>query len=218
MNCVIITSVINIIDKPLCYTNIRSVFTHEQRYNQTLESIESVRNKIPNSFIIHAECSDIKSEYEENIKSKVDLYINFYNNDEIKNAVESPLKSYGETLLLLNAYKNIPQNITFKSIFKLSGRYVLNNYFNYNNFDNEFCVAKRYGNYNMIFTILFKIPFLLQNDFITFLENTVLEMSTNENIDSENLTFRFFNTHNSKYVFCVGADGRVSINGNHILS
>jgi hypothetical protein len=218
MNCVIITSVINIIESPLCYSKTRSVFTHEERYNQTLISITSVRNKIPNSYIIFAECSNINPEYEDKIKSQVDLFINFYNNEDIRKAINSPLKSYGETMLLINAFKNIPLTINFKSIFKLSGRYFISDYFDYKNFDNDFCVAKRHGYYNIIFTILFKIPFIYKNDFITFLEDSVLEMSTNEKMDSENLTFRFFNNHNPKYIYHMGAIGRISINGYQIIT
>ena len=41
-NLVLITSVINTPKKPLSYSKIRSVFTREERFEQTKKTIESI--------------------------------------------------------------------------------------------------------------------------------------------------------------------------------
>ena len=46
MNLIIVTSVINTINEPLSYTETRSVFTAEQRFEQTIKSIESIKKNI----------------------------------------------------------------------------------------------------------------------------------------------------------------------------
>ena len=47
INLILITSVICITNKPLSYTKTRSVFTHEERFEQTLKTIQTIRDKIP---------------------------------------------------------------------------------------------------------------------------------------------------------------------------
>ena len=51
-NIVFITSKIYTSNEPFSYTNIRSVYTPEERFIQTLETIVSIRKNIPNPYII----------------------------------------------------------------------------------------------------------------------------------------------------------------------
>ena len=44
-NLVLITSVICIENKPLSYTNIRSVYSHEQRFEQTKKQFKQLEKK-----------------------------------------------------------------------------------------------------------------------------------------------------------------------------
>ena len=46
-NLILITSVICTTNKPLSYTNNRSVYSHEERFEQTKKTIETVKEKIP---------------------------------------------------------------------------------------------------------------------------------------------------------------------------
>lgn len=142
-NIIMITSIINCSNNPLSYYHTRSVFDAHVRFEQTLHTIKSVREKIPNSVIVFLECSDLSGDnnfMENNIRQKVDYFYNFYSNVDIHEAVNSPLKGYGEANLLLaglNELEKFPE-IHYKNIFKLSGRYYLNNNFNIRDFDNEF--------------------------------------------------------------------------------
>ena len=57
-NLVLITSVICTTNNPLSYINTRSIYSHEERFEQTKKTIQTIREKIPNS-----------------------IFMNFYNND-----------------------------------------------------------------------------------------------------------------------------------------
>ena len=142
-NVIMITSIINCTSNPLSYYHIRSVFDTYARFEHTLKTINSVRKNIPNAIIVFLECSDLSGEnegIENEIREKVDYFYNFYSNVDIREAVNSPLKGYGEANLLLaglNELEKFPE-IHYKNIFKLSGRYYLNDNFNIRDFDNEF--------------------------------------------------------------------------------
>ena len=46
LNIVLITSVICTPNSPLTYTYTRSVFTHEERFRQTINTIENIKKKL----------------------------------------------------------------------------------------------------------------------------------------------------------------------------
>jgi glycosyltransferase involved in cell wall biosynthesis len=139
-NIVIITSVLNCVNKPLSYYHIRTIFTLKERYKQTLKTIYTIKKYIPNVEILFCECSNLSMdegiEIENNIKDNVNYYYNFYNDDIIKDSVNSMLKGLGEFNIMMEGIKILKSfNITYKNIFKISGRYYLNNHFDYNLFN-----------------------------------------------------------------------------------
>jgi hypothetical protein len=72
MNLVIITSLINCTNNPLSYSKTRTIFDKDQRFIQTLKSIDCIKNKIKNCEILFCECSNIcNSEYEKIIRAQV---------------------------------------------------------------------------------------------------------------------------------------------------
>ena len=52
MNLIIITSILNPINKPLDYCNKRTIYSIEERYQQTIITINSIKEKIPNYFMV----------------------------------------------------------------------------------------------------------------------------------------------------------------------
>ena len=46
-NLVLITSVINTPNLPLSYSKVRSVFTREERFEQTKKTVESIKKTYP---------------------------------------------------------------------------------------------------------------------------------------------------------------------------
>ena len=202
-NLVIITSVINCVKDKLSYIDTRSVFSVKERYKQTLKSIESIREKMPQCLIFFCECSNMKENesyesYEKNIMEKVDYYSNLYSIETIRNAVNSEYKGYGEASMLLKAFDVVRDlekgnELLVKNIFKLSGRYFLNQEFKLELFDNF------YNNYvywdnstSSLCSIFYKINSSHINLFKECLEKSLIELQNNSSI--EMCMYKYFNS------------------------
>lgn len=133
MDLFIVTSVLVPVLKPLSYSSCRSVFSPSQRLEQTLETIKSIKTKNKNCKILLVECSKISAEFENIIKSEVDYFYNCYEIENIRSIVESNNKSWGESKIMGFAI-NFSRNINCERIFKISGRYFLDGYYNHNHF------------------------------------------------------------------------------------
>ena len=101
VNLIIITSVINFINKPLYYTKTRSIFSARQRLVQTIKTINSLINKIPNPYIILLEGSRFDLDQESKLKKSINLYQNYSGDIKIYEAINGPYKSYGESLKII---------------------------------------------------------------------------------------------------------------------
>ena len=84
-NLVLITSVICTPNTPLSYISVRSVYSHEERFEQTKRTIESVKQKIPNLKILIVECSNLSFDQEDYLKKNSDYFLNLYNDEKISN-------------------------------------------------------------------------------------------------------------------------------------
>jgi len=128
MDLVIVSSAINTCQAPLSYHPIRSVFDKNKRYEQTLQTLESIK-KIPNKKIYFVECTDIP-EFEEDIRRRVDYYKNVYKGNEA--VIDGPYKNVGEAISLL-----VVDTDEYENVYKISGRYYLNDEFDYSLWDND---------------------------------------------------------------------------------
>ena len=187
-NAIIITSVINCGNKKLSYYHTRSIFNIKERYEHTLKTIESIRSYMDNTDIIFLECSNLDGEYqyiEDNISSNVDYYFNFNNIDYIKNSVLSELKGFGEVNILLEGInKIIDLQKRYKNIFKISGRYYLNELFDNKLYLNNYNIFTNWDNSLYSYcTIFYKINF---NDIYIFknsLEKSIDDIKKKESIE-----------------------------------
>jgi len=148
MDLAIISSVINTCSAPLSYYPIRSVFDKHQRYEQTLQTIESL-GRIPNKKIYFVECSEIP-EFEEDIKKRVDFYRNIYKGNE--SIIDGPHKGVGEAVSLLSADTD-----DYDNVYKIAGRYYLNDEFSYSLWDNDDTMFWVDGNNGWRLTTFYKI-------------------------------------------------------------
>jgi hypothetical protein len=139
-----------------------SAFTEQQRFEQTLETIRCVREKVPTSYIILFECSyaSISKKHKKILQEKCDLFLDFSNEPVIQAIYENiqnrpELITYGKSLLetrgLLNSLHYIREHNVFSDsqrVFKLTGRYLLNEHFDINDYKSKFLeeryVIKRY--------------------------------------------------------------------------
>jgi hypothetical protein len=143
-----------------------SCYNAEQRFYQTLDTIQSIRTKVPNAYICLFECSykPISEEYRVILNEKADLFLEFYDEPGIKTLYENfsikpELITFGKSLLetrgILNCLYLMKEKQLFTDvnrIFKLTGRYTLNEYFNVQNYESKllenYYVAKTYSYLN----------------------------------------------------------------------
>ena len=122
----------------LIYSN-HGRYSKDERFEQTKVTITSVKEKIPNSFIILIDISPFNADEISYFENNCDLFINPSNDNELAEKIINR-KSYGEktyleyvlALLDNNDQKYNYTNFTnVKHIFKVGGRYFLNEHFDY---------------------------------------------------------------------------------------
>lgn len=204
----LITSVIKTPSLPLSYTSTRSVFTHEERYIQTLKTIESVKNKIPGVIICLVECSDLDKDQVAKITSAVDYFLNIFDDTELRSKVYSPSKSMGEGTMTIAALDYInARQIEYNSFYKISGRYWLNDSFSPYDYP-IFVKSNEIG--HGIPTTLYK----LNNDSVDAFHKFLLEKySDMKNCKGYELIFAEFimQLPNVMFVPTLGVSGYVSV-------
>ncbi len=205
-----IISVINTGKNPWYHNSIRSPFTKEERFQQTLETIESIRKLNDNTKILLADCSDIDKDMEETLKNKVDYYIQLYTNDHIRNiCMNSRQKGHGEILETKAVIDFIKENnIEFKRLFKISGRYFLNEHFSKDNYSlEEFSFKKVAPDTGS--TVLYSVPYCLFDEFNKAIDHTIYVYSINDRIGFEALLPMACNP--LQHVETLGVAGYVSL-------
>ena len=218
MNLVIIPSIIKCINKHLSYTNTRSVYTPYERYEQLLITISSIKEKIPNCYIVVLECSKDIEDYEKVLISTVNEYINYYYiNQDVKDAVESLYKGFGESFtiytFLKNHFKTINETYNrYENIFKISGRYFLNAKFDYNKFNNDENNFRYFPQYNNVTTRLYKINKKYLNVYISNFISIMKECLKGKSIEAviiSNLPY--------KHIDYLGVSGYIAVTMNEFM-
>jgi len=111
----------------------QSQYTFLERFEQTLNTIHSIRQKVPGAFIILIDNSPtiLPSYCEVGLRSAVDLFENLR---EYENVCLP--KSQGETRIIRYAFDMLKRiGLQEGRIFKISGRYKLSDTFNINDYD-----------------------------------------------------------------------------------
>jgi hypothetical protein len=109
-NLVLITSIIDTPNTSLSYSDIRSVFSRDERFEQTKLTIQSVRDKIPNSKILLIECTEFTNEEKEYFNTNCDYVLNLINDKYAKEAIYSQIKLLGECTYTVKAIEYIKEN------------------------------------------------------------------------------------------------------------
>lgn len=189
----------------------RGIINKEDRLQQTIDTIENVKTKIPNCFILFSDGSpNIPSEKSrEVIQSMVDFSVWMGNNEQIKQFAAAHKNSEAESCLLAITLLLFKQNVhlmkllhSTKRIFKISARSELTEQFKIGIYDN----SNLFGKYTFkqriptwisdksITTHLFITRFYslcpsLIDDYIATLQR-VLNSCVHYGIDFENAHFR----------------------------
>jgi hypothetical protein len=218
---VLITSIINVPNKPLSYTNCRSFYSTEERFEQTKKTFETIREKIPNSKIFLVECSELDDNQKDYFLKNSNFFLNLYDDEKIRENVYSISKSLGEGTMTYHALDDIHnKNIEFVHLIKISGRYWLSENFVYDKFINDNIIIKKINNEDSnIFTALYKLPREASNEFKIFLRNNFYKM--HQCIGYENLFGLFINSI-KKYEIIninpIGLSGFLSVTNNEFFN
>jgi hypothetical protein len=215
-NITLITSVIHTPDVALSYSATRSVYTSQERFEQTKKTISTIREKIPENKIILVECSRLTDKETAYLKSKTDIFLNIMdtNDNTLINRMFTPSKSMGEGTMTTYALEYLcKKNIEFRNLFKVTGRYWLNDNFVYSNYENDIplvrCIENSKSN---IVTSLYKLPYKYIHDFHVFLKNT--EEDFHKCVGYEMVFAKFIQTiDNVIYIENLGCSGNVSVCG-----
>ena len=220
-NLVLITSIIYTPNKALSYINTRSVYTPEERFEQTKKTFQTIKEKIPNSKIFLVECSDLNKEQLDYFQTNSDFFLNLYEFEELRENIYSISKSLGEGTMTHCALKYIIEhNIQFDNFIKISGRYWLSENFDYDNFNNDKIIIKYIDNNKENgFTCLYKLPQKYLCDFKHFLENSFINM--HNCIGYEVLFSRFLSTLDNSQIKSyetIGVSGFLSVTKNEFYN
>ena len=135
-----------------------SIYSPEERLAQTLETISSVRKRIPNAVVCLTDCSrpGISDDVMKQLSQQVDYFLDFsadenvvwiHDNIEIQDVV----KNLTELNVVHSFFETAQQEGWFDGcdrIFKVSGRYTLTDKFNTRDYENDivgdkYVVSKR---------------------------------------------------------------------------
>jgi hypothetical protein len=215
MDIFIITSVINTESYPWSYCSVRSVYSGDERFSQSLETIESIKKFFKNAKILFMECSKLSENQENELRSQVDFYINIYGSNESNEAcMTTNKKGYGEALQTKRAVEYIlANNITFSRLFKISGRYSLTNLFDGKEYSyEEFTFLKSPPEFpNINSTVIYSVPRSLLQKFTENLDDVLEYYRTNPPIGYEMiLPVRL---HPKKTLDIMGVSGLVAVDG-----
>lgn len=128
-NIVIITSVIHTHSSNLSYAP-RSVLTPQERFEQTIQTINSINRHVPSVHIVLIEGSKITKEEEDAFKSAgAHQIINCAH--ELASDINGPHKTIAEIKMILFGLNKIGDLSGYNTFSKISGRYYLTSNFSW---------------------------------------------------------------------------------------
>ena len=106
----------------------KGVYNIQERFEQTIKTIDSIKKITNNSYIILCDNSNISTEYKEMLIEIVDLFI------PSNNSMYD--KSHNESQQMIQVIDNI-KDLEYDIFFKISGRYYLKDDFDINQYKND---------------------------------------------------------------------------------
>lgn len=205
---VIITSTIHPTSEKLSYSKIRSIYDDNERFEQTLNSINSIKNKLPRASIFLLENSPLTCKEQEELKNAVDWLILFSNDPNASEYKDSIYKGSGEIYMLLKFYE-VFTHFDYKRLFKLSGRYFLSENFSPQKFsESQFSFRKYENSYS---TRLYSVPKNLEEIYYEQLIKTFKESCHGATIEC--ILMQDIDENKIKLLDMLGVKGNIAVNG-----
>lgn len=159
----------------------------------TLKTIYTIRCKIPDAAIILIDLTSLPSLWKQTLIQLTEKFVDTSDDPTVLNATDTCLnKGSAECLQLLEGVKYIEPYINATHIFKITGRYFLNDTFVYSTFlTTQFCfmlipsTSTFFEPTPACYTSFYSIPIILVNEFKKMLFNTVNKgISTMKSIET----------------------------------
>ena len=116
------TSKIYTSSKPFSYAPNRSIYSKDERFNQVVITVETIRKYIPDSFILLYDNSVFKDNEYQTLNSITDCFINHHNDDIVNDLTNNCIhKLYGEisqTFKMLDYLIKHYKNMNIKNLLK----------------------------------------------------------------------------------------------------
>jgi hypothetical protein len=156
----LITSTITPSETPPASSARRSVFSAEERLDQTLGSIASVRAKVPDALIVLLDNSDLTAMHMRVLQDAVDWLVLFHHDPRSIRFRAHDNRGVGEVYMLRSMH-DVLGGFRYRLLFKLSGRYQLSQQFSLEHFPQDrFGFLPRDG---VASTRLYSVPFCFHN-------------------------------------------------------
>lgn len=214
--CFLISSVIYFADSPLSYSKNRSVFSSSEREEQTIQTINTIKKKLPEAKIYLVESGRSRA-INNKIVETVDKFIYVGDNWIVRKACDSSKKGLGETTsLLFGLRKARVSNSRFDYFFKISGRYSLTDDFKSTKYINDYDFTfKKYDNPVQVSTRLYGFNANKYRNWYIAMLRAIPSLLINKSIEQQMYTKT--RRYNCNYVKTLGVKGLVGPDGGIII-
>jgi len=202
---VAVTSMIYTPNTPLSYTNVRSIYTPEQRIQQTQDTIQSILKHMPWAKIVVVEASNISSSEEQLLLQAGCDQVYRVKNTSLN---YSKAKGAGEITSLLEFLDS--NKTVFYHFFKVSGRYKLKD-----TFDVQQYLATSNNVVKSRTTTLYKIHASHMNDYTQRLRNIVQRDDILQGLTSIEDT-EYFDPNVTTMVSTLHLCGNIAVSGDYV--
>lgn len=177
-------------------------FSEEQRFAQTISTLISLREKLPDAVVAFSDVSlsPVSESEKEEIQKFVNYYIDLSDEPNIKYCAVNGLKSHGENCLMYTTLQVLKNNNLLKDvkrIFKFSARSILEDDFDISKYDNmfgKFVFKKRIPSWHnkeshLLITRMFSFCPSLLDTYFQIIQFNLKDLSTSMVPDTEHAHF-----------------------------
>jgi hypothetical protein len=208
----------------------RSIFSDDERLEQTIKTCKSIINQFEDANILLLELSELTSEEIERLSPHVTKIILYHEHSLTKEYSSRSNRSAGELFSLREIVKLLDEN-SCSMLYKLSGRYELSDMFKTKNYSNE-KITFRKGTFGLFprqkktkipspndtyyYTVLYSVPNHLIRKYGEFLEKSWKKLNKKDQ-DMEHIFFQMFDKNFVRTVSNLGCYGNLSVCGGFIF-
>ena len=219
------------------------IFKPEQRLSQTIDTINSIKAKVPGAKIIIMECcgEPIKKHQEDILRANCDVFVDYSQDEDVQAMYDSDnwdvVKNGTEIMCFGRALAVLDNEEIFKDIdrvHKMSGRYILNDQFDLETYEKSDVVDKIVigPKYNSQFPIeittvplqymarLWSWPKSRINEVVKVYTDSFVffaeRLAVGGYVDIEHVLYKFLDPVNVHEIQNLGVEGQIAPNGQAI--